>query len=328
MAGTILGIDIGYDSLKLALCRNGEIKKTAAAEMPDNLFQDGRIASPETMGELIRATMRKNRIHAFNAAMVLPNELCYMRTVTMPVMTADQLKLNIPYEFTDYLEDEPKNYVFDYAMISNPREEPEAENMELMAVAAPGYVLSESRRMLDVANLRLVKAAPSEYVHIPIIRFLERNRQPHEYCILDLGCRSVRMYMYRGDRHMVTRVLETGLRSVDEAVSAALNVDIFLARKFLTTNYEGCQEKEFSVAAYNGIAIELMRALNFYRFSNPDSSLEGIWLCGGGAGNATLRRTIAETLGMEIHSAGELLPGKAEGEESYRFLQAVGVTMD
>ena len=35
--------------------------------------------------------------------------------------------------------------------------------------------------------------------------------------------------------------------------------------------------------AYSNIAVELMRALNFYRFSNRDSALEHMWLCGGGA---------------------------------------------
>lgn len=251
MAKRILGIDIGYDSLKLALCQNGEIKKAAVAEMPANLLQDGHFVSPQALSELIRATMRKNHMHASCAAVVLPNEQTYLRTVTLPRMTADQLKINIPYEFKDYIEDEVKNYVFDYAMLSDPKSDPEGDTMELMAVAAPVSMINESREMLSMANLKLVRAAPVEYVFIPLIRRAERdNTTRREYCILDMGYRSIRMFMYRGDQHMVTRVLETGLRSVDDAVSEALSVDVHLAHTFLASNYEGCQERQFCMSAY------------------------------------------------------------------------------
>lgn len=329
MAKKILGIDIGYDSVKLALCKDGEIKKIAVAELPSNMLQDGHIVSPEILSELIRSTMRKNRMRASRAAVVLPNEQTYLRTVTLPRMTVAQLKTNIPYEFNDYLEDEVKNYVFDYAMLSDPKSDPEGETMELMAVAAPAHMISEAKEMLSMANMKLVKAAPVEYAYIPLIRRAEKGKDAlQDYCILDLGYRSIRMFMYHGDRHMVTRVLETGMRSVDEAVAEALGIEVGLAHTFFASNYEGCQEKSFCVSAYNNLAIELMRALNFYRFSNPDSTLAGIWICGGGAGNETLCKVISETLDLEVHAAAELLPGKKEVAGSDRFLQAVGATLD
>ena len=35
----------------------------------------------------------------------------------MPLMTEEQLRLNLPYEFHDYIGGEMDKYVFDYAMI-------------------------------------------------------------------------------------------------------------------------------------------------------------------------------------------------------------------
>ena len=58
MAKTYLGIDIGYDSLKLALVNKGIVRKTAVVPMPQNLIREGRVVSIETMGELIRRTMK------------------------------------------------------------------------------------------------------------------------------------------------------------------------------------------------------------------------------------------------------------------------------
>ena len=122
MAKTILGVDIGSESLKLALVTGGEVKRTVAVPIPGNLVREYRVVSTETMGELIRNTLKAEGIRARDAAVVLPNEMVYVRSVTMPRMTTDQLVYNLPFEFRDYITEELKDYVYDYAMISTPEE--------------------------------------------------------------------------------------------------------------------------------------------------------------------------------------------------------------
>ena len=81
--------------------------------------------------------------------------------------------------------------------------------------------------------------------------------------------------------------------------------------------------------AFNNIAVELLRALNFYRFSNPESELADIWLCGGGAAIGALTEAIAAGLdNMTFHSADELMPGGRALEESYSLAQAIGITQE
>ncbi len=330
MAKRILGVDIGYDNLKIALCVDGRIKKTAVAPMPENLIKDSHVASSEVLGELIRTTMRKNGIHASRAAMVLPNEMTYVRTMTMPLMNAEQLVYNIPYEFNDYLVDELKSYTFDYAMISDPKKD-QSDSMELMAVAIHTDIIDEGRAVLDRAGLRLAKAAPAEYVYISLIRRYEQtNGKTGEYCILDLGFHSIRMYMFRSDRHVVTRVLDVGLSSLDTILADSLSVDPHLAHTYLLTNHEDCQNQDVCVNAFSNIGVELMRALNFYRFSNPDSQLSDVWVSGGGTKIPRLCQAISESLGIPLHPIEELMPkqtGKAI-ENVGDYVIASGITMD
>ena len=339
----LVGIDMGYDSLKLAYCRGGTVKKVASAPMPKNLLREGRVTSSQAMGELIRQTMRANGMRGVgNAAVILSNETSYVRDVTMPLMSAEQLTINIPYEFNDYITDELKTYVFDYAMISTPEDmerertsatEEHSPSMELMLSAVQVGVLDDMKQILRKAGLKLVKAAPSLCAYISLIRQAERVRggadaDTREYCLLDLGFQNIRMYMFRGDRHIVTRVLETGLSVLDNAIADALDVDSHLAHTYLLTNYENCQNNEACVNAYNNLAVELMRALNFYRFSNPDSEVNDVWLCGGGAVMAPLREVIRETLDMEIHQASNLIPGGDAVPDCYQYIEAIGITME
>ena len=380
MAKRILGLDIGYDTLKLALVQGKHVRKTATASMPKRLLREGRVVSPEAMGELIRNTMRENGIRCSKAALAFSSEAVFVRNVTVPRMSADQLSYNLPYEFRDYITDELKNYIFDYAMLSAPEskkqggaekrvkqpkeKKPKAKNaleafeaaqetlessgssaaaaaataaadteggaktMELLAVAAPLSLMEESRDIIRKAGMKLVKAAPSVCSYIGLIQQMDDSKRPAsgEYCILDLGYQAIRMYMFKGTRHEVTRALEFGLSRIDDALADAYNVDVHLAHTYLLTNYEDCQSKEVCVNAFNNIAVELMRALNFYRFSNPDSELTDVWLCGGGAAIAPLRKAIAEGLdNMNLRSADELLSESKPLEQSYSMVQAIGI---
>ena len=369
MAKTILGIDLGCDSLKLALCSGGKLKKHVSVSMPQNLIKEGRLVSPETLGELIRSVMKENGINCRNAAVVLPNDVVYLRNVTMPRMTDEQLRYNLPYEFRDYISDELKNYAFDYAMITplyellgkkpdemtkgkkpkkgkkgEPKPAPESEptpapepsasdeaastSMELMAVAVPLAVIEEYRVAIRKAGLKLVKLAPSVSAYQELLRRAPgEDADKRESCILDLGHQSIRMYMFKGERHMVTRMLEVGLNSLDQVIADSMSVDEHLAHTYLLTHHENCQNSESCRNTYGNIAVELMRALNFYHFSDPTSTLNDVWLCGGGAALTPLREIIAETLDMNIHSASELLPDGDAAGDSHIIAKAVGITM-
>lgn len=346
MAKSIVGVDIGYNSLKLALCNKGRVKKYACVPMPQNLIREGRIVSPETLGELIRTTLRQYGIHARDAALALPNETVFVRSVTMPRMTADQLTYNLPYEFRDYITEEMKDYAFDYAMIT-PRDEllrpaapaeegtaPEEGDipggaMDLLAVAVPFSVLDEYRGVLRKAGLKLVRIAPCLCAYQELIRDMPgADALEKEYCILDLGYQAIRMYMFKGERHIVTRVLEIGMSNIDNVIAEAMSVDVHLAHTYLLTNHENCQNAEYCLNTYSNIAVELMRALNFYRFSNPDSQLNDIWLCGGGSCIAPLRTAIGETLDMRLHDAAELVDGGESVEDCHQLVQAVGITLE
>ena len=336
MAKTILGVDIGHDQLKLALVKGKHVVRTASAPMPENLLREGRVASRETMGELIRSTMKSNGMRAANAAFVLPNDVVFVKNVEMPVMSIEQLEYNLPFEFNDYITGELRDFVFDYAMVSDPAEpvsesseDGPAATMELMAVGTLRAVLEDAKELLRKAGLRLTLTAPAISAYIALIRaqhsFL--SGVADEFCVLDLGFEAIRMYMFRGDKHVATRVLEMGMSNLDGVLADLYGVDIHLAHTYLMSNFENCQQREECLNAYSNIAVELMRALNFYRFSNPDSTLGHMWLCGGGAVIQPLAETIEEMLSIQLHPASELVPGGEGVDACNSFVQAIGITM-
>lgn len=346
MAKTILGVDIGHDQLKLALVKGNRVLRVASAEMPENLMRDNRITSRESMAEMLRATMKQNRLRANHAAFVLPNEAVFIKNVEMPLMTVDQLEYNLPFEFNDYITGERKEYVFDYAVVSDPNT-PNAEGeaavgadgtedaeesepvMELLAVGAHRSLIEDAQETLRKAGLRLVRSAPALCSYIGLIRAQQEflSGIGDEYGILDLGYQSIRMYMFKNDRHVATRVLEVGMSRLDDVLAEVYGVDTHLAHTYLMSNYDNCQDREECHTAYENIAVELMRAMNFYRFSNPNSVLADLWLCGGGAVIQPLADTIGEMLDLQLHPATELVPGGDAIESCNTFVQAIGIAL-
>ena len=343
---TILGVDIGHDQLKLALVKGTRVLKTASAEMPENLLKEGRLTSRETMGDLVRSTMKASGMRANHAAFVLPDEAVFIKNVEMPEMSIDQLQYNLPFEFNDYITGELKDYVFDYAVVSeehkdeaktaDPGEEGEGEGeggqpntLELMAVGASRAVLEDAQAMLRKAGLRLAVSAPGISAYINLLRAQQEmlSQVAEEYGILDLGYEAIRLYMFHHDRHVATRALEIGLSNLDNVLADAFGVDPHLAHTYLMSNYQDCQQREECRAAYENVAVELMRALNFYRFSNRDSQLGDIWVCGGGAVIQPLGEIIGDMLDIQLHPASELVPGGDMIDNCNSFVQAIGIAV-
>ena len=337
MGKTRLGIDIGYDMMKIALVNKGNLKKSAVFQMPENMVKEGRVVSIEATGEMIRDLLKENKIRAHEADVVLPNETVFIRNVIMPQMTVEQLKTNLPYEFRDYISTELQKYYYDYAMIRSevdqvseeePKEdkEPIGKGMELMAVAAQKDIIEEIRTMLRKAGLKLRRAAPAVSCWQGLIR--KCGSKEDEYCILDLGYKAIRMDMFTGDRHMVTRELDVGIERLVSVIADVAAIDEHLAELYLIEDHDNWQSNEVCKTSYENIAVDLMRALNFYRFSTPETKLNDIYLCGGGALIKPLCDTIGETVGMNIHSITELIPNGDQVENGPLLAQAIGITLE
>ena len=335
---TVLGIDVGHNRLKLALYSGGVIKRTAAAEMPEGALKEGRPDPAEMVSDLIKETMKAAGIHAANAALSISGENIFIKHIEMPLMTVEQLKKNLPYEFNDFIDGDPNNFVFDYITVEDAEELPPPEDEEeevphvnLLGVASPKDYLDLMKDTLKRAGLKLVSAAPELSAYAALIR----NRgmgievSGNEYGFVDLGYERIRVFMFKGETFMTSRELEWGISDVVACVADDMATEVFTARSYLETNFEDCQELESVRNRFDLIAVELKRSLDFYRFSNPDSQLHDIWILGGGS---YLRPLIDELVvqldDIMIHSTDELLP-ELEGDENRNlFLQAAGIAMN
>lgn len=318
-----VGIDIGYESLKLALVNNGRVEKVYSYPMPERLIRQGQPTSAETLVEVLCAALKDSGVREKKAALVISDENAFVKNVVMPKMTVSQLAMNLPYEFRDYITEGIKDYIFDYAM----EEDVDADSgeMKLLASAVRAEYLQTMRGILKKAGLSMQVALPTICAYISCIR--TQQEQAKEYCFLDLGYKNIRMYIFEGDRFRSIRELDTGMSLLDDLISEKMDVERHAAHNLLLMNKDEIQTSEACMETYSRIAIDIMRALNFYKFSNQESELDAIYVLGGGSGIEALQEVLRNHLDIEVRGIEELVAVPAGTELPGTYAQAIGAAM-
>lgn len=331
MSKKYTGIEIGSRQVKMTQCSDNCLYQAAIEPLPDNYVNDGKIVSLEAMSIFLRDMAKKYHFTNKPCAVVLPDSLAFSRRLTMPAMSVEHLKLNLPYEFHDFINGSKEKYVFDYCLLEMQRsEEGKPVSMDLMAAAAPKELIAEYGVMLKHAGFKLEIAAPEVFAYSNLIREhqrVEEMNEVREYCFADFGYHSTKLHIFSGSRFEVTREIEYGCEHLVTAVAEAENVDEHIAQAYLLENYKDVWNLEGCFHIYEAIGVEIMRAINFYSFNTPDSQLDSIYYCGGGSLIEPLVKAVSGHISLEQRHVSELFTSLSQiPEEAYISPAAAGIT--
>lgn len=330
MTGNLIAFDIGAAQAKLVWYSGSTRKKAVAVSLPDRLVENGQILSMDAMADFLRASARKNGIPKGKAAVILPSSLVFSRNVEVPVMTDAQLSYNLPFEFKEYLTQEKSQYYFDYSVQELCRDENgTVTKLKLFACAALKKTIADYREMLHRAGFRLCCAIPEESAYAALLtEHLARNgEEATDYCLVDLGDNAIRMHILHGDRIVTWRTMDLGIRDLIACIAESRGVDEHMAREYLLRDYEGAQSDPVCQELYHRMAVEIMKAVNFYNYNNREQTLQRIYLCGGGTAIRNISDAITELTSLEICPAAQLMPDTDGLDHPWLFAKAIGCAM-
>ena len=236
MGKTRLGFDIGSSSLKIAVFQ-GSGPRIEEIRLPENLVDGtGAVLLPHAFAQFLKQTKKELSLPRGPAALVLPPSQAICRLVTMPRMTTEQLLMNLPYEFTDFIQGVADQYHCDYAVCAGSDGDDESQGVPMMAAAAAKQTLAEYAQMFSQAGFRLRTVLPQEMALIQLCQY--RGAGADEFCFVDLGHQSTRMTVVWRDRIQATRQISLGGRDLDAIVAGEMGVDPFLSNTYKTTNFQ------------------------------------------------------------------------------------------
>ena len=334
-----LGIEIGHYRIKIAYAEKGELREFISERVEGIDRNDMR-----QYADLIKDLLKEYAIRCRNVVFVIRQEDAYVRRFELPLMTEEQLRLNLPYEFHDYIGNEMDKYVFDYAMIHA-----DQEKMDLIGAACTKELSQQFEKLDKMAHLKLVGLVPAVLGLEWILEYAEErmadekkaletklNAEPHkkeekenaegaeksetvkDYAILDLGTQALRIHFFRQGIYDITRTMEPGCEEIEQIRLGDKNKMQELGIEVEEENREETDKEKMAAVLeeqYRTRAVQVMRVLNFYSFNNVNNTIDSLYYCGGGARYGELIDALKETLDLPVRSVAELLPEVSLDEE-------------
>lgn len=328
MGKTYTGVDIGNYSLKLAVSDGDSVKSIACEPLPEGLVAENRIVSFDAMADFLKAVASKTRGASRDVSVLLPTAISITRRIHSPVMTKKELEVNLPYEFRDFIQQGKDKYFFDYAVLTTHKDaEGAPESMEILAAAVLKRDIEDFREMFKRAGMRMRIAQPHASCYQNLVS--GNPRALAQCCVIDFAHTSTKLHFFLDGNYDVTRVIEFGGADIDRAIAQEMNVDVHIANSYKESNYDGVQECTAAKGAYESIAVEVGRALNFYSFNNPDTPVEVAYYCGGGAANPHLLNAVSSYISIEMQDIATIMPPASHNTELLTICPAaVGATME
>lgn len=280
--GNIIGIQFDSAEITMAQYAGGTLR-CYTERLPENLIQNDQIISQETFSAFLKELKKKGGFSGRACSVVIPFSGAYFRTLSMPVMSEEQLRLNLPYEFRDFIGTESFKYNFDYALEEFENDENgKPVTMNLMAAAASKELLDKYAFCLKKAGFRLKTAIPTEMSIVNIARSAAQNgaELDREECICCIGFDHTVFSIIRDGKLAAFKIIDIGSAQVDDAIAGIYNIDRHLAADYRSQNYEEVLDTAECRRVYDRLGLEIMKTVNFYRYENQDSEVRRITFIG------------------------------------------------
>ena len=324
----VLGISVTHGRLAMTLMRGGVVRKSYWEELPDNIVEGNKIISHHLFAEFLKEQIKDKEIKCKNAAYVIADSEIFVRKITTPRLSDEQIRYNIPFEFKDFIQGELNQYVYDYVKRIDEKGGEESNSISLLAYAVPLDLITGLRETLKLAGLKLVKALPETSVYEALLNALGVEEEvKKERCFMDIGRRNIRMMVFKNGEFKLSQMLDIGEDNVINAIADELNVDSHLAVTYLRNRYNDCDKLPAAVNAYKDISIEILKGLNFYETSDMTARLNDVVLCGTGAMTEPLVEMLKTRIDKNVQTMDELFPKYSKQKEINVTYGSVGIIL-
>ena len=298
----MIGVEFGSNTLKMAVCSGGTVKKMIVERMPEDLVREGHVTSPTAMTAFLKTMMKENGVRGGNCALVLPSQIVFGHHVSMPVMSESELKLNLPFEFRDFVGKDGAKFDYDYSVMGV-----QDNVMELYAAAVRKEAVEQYYSIFKKAGLNLKIATTSEMAWRNLIA--ADSNLPRKLCVVDIGHSTTRVNFFVDGNFVMGKDIDLAGAFIDQTIADVQQIDNFAARTRKEANMNKVQSAEFLNDAYQALAIEVMKIINFFNYSDTAEGgpLEHLYYCGGSSVIEPLRTCLMKATGMTLHHVHRLV---------------------
>lgn len=306
-----IGIDIGAASVKIVGVRGLEhsIKVVAVGEeeTPMGCVNDGVIADPKSMAEIVHAAIRNSGVKnckGVSAAVGIRGVGSVFRRFILPMQSSEEMANQIMIEAQNQFESDLSDWIVDYQIIS----EPDRKGLvAVMLVGAKRHVVEDYLSVLKHVGVRPtifdcdIFAIANTYDHTA------KFSNSETVACLDVGRDSTKFNLLQNGSPIIVRSFQIGGMHLTEAIAKHLSIDFDQAENMKKSGENTPDSCDKAISNHiKEITNEIRQTVNFFTNSSPDihiNKIDRFILSGGGSSIKRLADNISATFGTDIEFA-------------------------
>lgn len=286
--GAVLGIDIGSGALKIAEMthKNGKpfLKSAGIVEVPESMLEGNAIPDGEALSGVIRQAIAASGASAREAVIAVSSKLVFVRELTFPSMTKEELKEAIKWDVEKYVPYPPNSYYYDFSMIGK---EKEGAEIKVLLVAASHDIVNCLSQAVADAGLKLIA------VDIEPLAVLRTMPDADNVLVVDMGTAFSQITIFQQGSPVLTRDIDIGGQRFTEEVMQTLGLEFTEAER-LKQRQEGLLQKPASGDNTSPLqqqlemlilelTREVRRTAEYYQMQHQGTVFDRLVVTGGGA---------------------------------------------
>lgn len=287
---TCVGIDFGAGSMKLVQVRwtrqGPRLENYAVVPVLPGLMEEGAVSDPASMGELLRSALGGMGLGQSVVGTCVGGPAILMRYINLPRVPPEEMRSAMRFEAPQHLPVPEDQLVYDFTPVPEATGVPEHQ----MAV----FLAGTHRKLVDSFLGALarggLKAGAIELDCLSILRALQWTGMVSEtsqtpLVLLDFGESGTRVSVMRYGVPMLSRTIPVGLHHLRVAVADTLQIPV--AEAEMSLRLKGVSSESDLAPAVEpwmaGLMESIGRSVEFFLIQNRGSTLDRVYLIGGGA---------------------------------------------
>ncbi len=334
--GTLLGVDIGYDSVKIVALRkaNGAhyLRSSNIVAIPPKSLQQKSADLDKIAGAINQARKTaRPRISEKLTVSGLPESKVFTKIIQVPQMTDKELQIAVPNEAARHIPLSPDEIYLDWRKLGASGK----NSFDVLVIAAPKFLVENYIILFKKVGLDLIAI---ETKGIAASRSIIRKDEKETIIILDIGAEATGISISDFGIIKFSYTIPHGGNTQTKSIAATLKITNEEAEKLKRKiGFKKDEQPELIKAmqpVMNDILEEMNNAIKFYESrTKPPRKIAKIRICGGGALTPNIAPYVAEACGKKTNIANPFINvverswRKLPKENILRFTTAVGLAL-
>jgi type IV pilus assembly protein PilM len=313
-----IGIEINPQAINIAqIAKQGQqykLLKNISAEMPLGVYEDGQIVDVLALSELIKNTLKENKISCKQVTTAVPMREAIVRIIPVPAeLDESELKdMVLVHEASMYLPYPREEVDLDYTKLGFFMDEDGIEKVNILLVATKKEVTDLYLEIFEQAELKMNVLEINSFALIRTIKEQLRQFGSKEAVVLvDIEFDSTEIAIIVEGVPQFSRTVPIGTYQMQASLSQAMGLPIdsnteLLEDMSLITNPQdgdtGASQINPGVSALlkvlGELTDELGRSINFYLNQSEELEIAQLLLAGPGAGIGQIDEFFTQRLNL------------------------------